>query len=527
MTERRFPIFGETIPPLIGRQKLLEQVSAELTKVTPSHVSIVGARFMGLSTFLKELENRLSGKYVSIIYWDLGHKTPLSDNEFIAMLSEVLGNGLKNVGNDYGDHLLDAQGGEYEDLQEVLDALQDDSEKVLLLLDGFDRPVTSGRLTRNLWDNLLELCRNPSFRLVTGSRKPLHDLIRDEESVTSDFWGIFGSRQYLKPFSTEDIDEILLTIPEYPLSNGAKAELLNWTGGIPPLVFEVLNNICELTPEREIDNTTLNAAAKYVSSKRQDVLSILWDECKSETKDLFQSILTSGGVLLRDAGRLERDILIERGFCGESGNKLVPTCRMLSKFLEGDRPDAGSLARLFTREEDFITNIRELLERRLGQIQRFDGNLFRDITTAISLLNTNCNFALNGLSQIEDRIFDVVWRAELDQNRTIPETVKSYWESGERASDSLVLQLGSNLSWTIPNDRNIQVRILQMLTGSKMKFDYKARSVSKSTYALIDALHGYRNLVQHLDGQEVMIGVAVAILMTCVELLANIAIEIE
>ena len=46
-------------------------------------------------------------------------------------------------------------------------------------------------LTRNLWDQLRSLAQRTSLRFVTGSRRPLRELCRTEESRTSDFWEIF------------------------------------------------------------------------------------------------------------------------------------------------------------------------------------------------------------------------------------------------------------------------------------------------------------------------------------------------
>ena len=63
--------------------------------------------------------------------------------------------------------------------------------RILVVLDGFDHVLAGTGLTRNLWDQLRELARRPSLRLVTGSRRRLRELCRTEEVQSSNFWGIF------------------------------------------------------------------------------------------------------------------------------------------------------------------------------------------------------------------------------------------------------------------------------------------------------------------------------------------------
>ena len=47
----------------------------------------------------------------------------------------------------YVDHLKNPGGNPYPCIAEVLDALKDDREKVLAIMDGFDKPLSNGRET--------------------------------------------------------------------------------------------------------------------------------------------------------------------------------------------------------------------------------------------------------------------------------------------------------------------------------------------------------------------------------------------
>ena len=82
-------------------------------------------------------------------------------------------------------------------------------------------------------------------------------------------------------------------------------------------------------------------------------------------------------------------------------------------------------------------------------------------------------------------------------------------------------------NWSIPGDPGLQLRTLQYLTGSYQGFESQAKCTSKDTYVLLNAIHSYRNRGQHTGGQQMHVGVAVAAMISCVELLACLARERE
>ena len=80
--------------------------------------------------------------YCSVILWDLGHQTPRTDDEFLKQLCRRLGEGLCATHEDYGKSLLAVTSDEYGDICEVMDALNEDGQKILMLWDGFDKPLS-------------------------------------------------------------------------------------------------------------------------------------------------------------------------------------------------------------------------------------------------------------------------------------------------------------------------------------------------------------------------------------------------
>jgi hypothetical protein len=102
----------------------------------------------------------------------------------------------------------------------------------------------------------------------------------------------------------------------------------------------------------------------------------------------------------------------------------------------------------------------------------------------------------------------------------VPHDVIAYWTASPREENRLVQQMMQTNCWDIPADPLDQIRLLGLLTGSHRNFDARAKATSKDTYVLIDAIHNFRNRAQHPDGQSIHVGVAVAAIMACLELLA-------
>lgn len=532
MSDSPFPILGTDIPPMLGREKVMERMWTNLTKPTPSHLSVVGPRFSGKSVLLNGLSERMRNEatpYTAVVFWDLGHNTPRSDEEFIKMLCRSLAEGLKEAGNEYGDHLLNVTTDEYAEICEVMDVLDTDKCKVLMLWDGFDKPLSTGGLTRNLWDNLLELCRKPSFRLVTSTRKELHKLIRDEKSVTSDFWGIFEGVVRIGRFDAQDADAIISGLDTHVFQTGARSELENWSALLPPLFLEVLNHVVASTPSGQIDNMKINQAASSAATgeKLSSILSSLWADCTERTKELYRLLVERGELISSETGRDERKLLLENGFAHETGNKIKPACRMLQEHVSGGGPDAGSLARLFGTWDNYRANIRALLELRLEHIPRFDDRLFHLVSQVIGDIPDYPDYCLAHLPNIRDRSLTLIWQHETDTGGVIPQDAVSHWTTHPRNNHKLVNEMMSHDRWSIPDDPLAQIRLIQLLTGSWHKFEAKARKVSKSTYVLLDAIHNFRNRALHSDGQAMHLGVAVAAIMTCLELLACLERELR
>ncbi len=178
------------------------------------------------------------------------------------------------------------------------------------------------------------------------------------------------------------------------------------------------------------------------------------------------------------------------------------------------------MTRLFGLWEDYRKNIRNLLERRIAQISRFDDRLYRYVEISISFLPNEPDCSLDHLTSIEERALDIIWQREFLGGRIIPGDLIAYWTMSPRNGNKIIKGMMDSNSWEVPPDRGRQVGLLQLLTGSANGFECKAKVTTKDTYTLVNAIHSYRNRTEHAEGQTIHLGTAVAVIMSCLELLA-------
>jgi hypothetical protein len=154
----------------------------------------VGPSLYGKSVLLHHLaiKHRSGGSsYLTAAYTDLRHAPPATDEDFRQRFAAIVKDALANASSALADLIDLSDSTLHESLVLVFDELDNDNKCLLVVLDGFDHVLEGTGLTRNLWDQLSALAQRRSLRLVTGSRRPLRELCKTEESRTSDFWEIF------------------------------------------------------------------------------------------------------------------------------------------------------------------------------------------------------------------------------------------------------------------------------------------------------------------------------------------------
>jgi hypothetical protein len=521
MPDSRFPILGTTVPPMLGRVAILQKMTGALTKAIPDHLQVVGPRFAGKTVILHELTIRLrqaGSPYSAVLVWDLGHQTPGTDALFMQQLACELSTALAASHPDYAEHLRTSQDNHYQDIAEVLNALTDEGAKVLAIMDGFDKPLSNGQLTRNLWDQLRELALKPSLRLVTASRRTLRDLIRHPDAQTSDFWNIFDPTPVrVGCFDENDLAAVLATMPEQPLAAGAQTELWNASNGFPVFVLGVLNAVCETGIAGVVSPEAMKAACDSAFSTLRDKLDTLWIDCPPSCHDLMRRVVDEGSVARTGIAVADAETLIERGFVHTAANKLQRPSRLLGRYL-GEQPNEGNaLVRLFGTADAYKKNLKGVLERRLGQINGIDTTLKRYLERGTEDLPGHPDVFLSNVRGIVNQAFELIWKAEVPDKR-IPSEWMSIWKrNDERRVDE----------WETTFPQGVhRVRLLNLMTGTDRSAPC-AKYVTRGTYVLMNAMHAFGDFGQHQEGATVDLGTAYAALHLCVELTAALARELQ
>ncbi|QYX63127.1 hypothetical protein K2227_12965 [Shewanella putrefaciens] len=520
MIDRKFPIAVSEVPMLIGRSITVDSILTSLKKSVPDHLQVVGPRFSGKTVLLNAIKSLVehdeSSPYSAVLLWDLGHRTPRNDQEFLIQFSAKLAEVLNTNHADYAEHLRNSEDTHYQDIAEVLAALNEET-KILVIFDGFDKPLSNSNLTRNLWDQLRELAQNSSLRLITGSRKTLRELIRNPEAQTSDFWNIFLSSPIrVDCFDESEIIEILVNSCGLEYEKGALTELYSSTNGCPIILLEVLNHLLDCNRGKKVTHIEVQEAASNAYDFIENYIDALWDDCAPATQELIRLISEKG-----DADNFtseDRQSVIEKGFARKSGSKLIKPSHLLQRYLQSRRDEGGSLDRLFGSKDAYRANFNNVIAKRISQIPSLDPDLSRYLQRCVEDLPKHPEVCLSSIRGIIDRSFDLIWNIEFG-GKIVPNDYFVTWASNGVSLDIQVFKTN------FPQGAR-RLKLLKLLTGSEQSASL-AKSVSRSTYFAINSAYPFGDFGQHLEGEDIDLALVYSAVLLCVELVASLARDIQ
>ena len=515
-----YQVLGPSVPPKLGRAALMDQIHQHLRKPSPDHVSVVGPAHYGKSVLLHHAAATYRDgikPYVTAAYVDLRRGVPASDREFMRRFAEEIKAALQVVRPDLAEYFEIEGDPEHEVLGIVFDQLEGegDGERLLVVLDGFDYALAGTGLTRNLWDQLRALAQRTSLRLVTGSRRPLRELCRTEESRTSDFWEIFYDTPVrVAALDDRDLEAFLQPLRDAgcELEESARKEIANWTGRVPLLVCALLQRLWDEHRGQRLSKSEVDLAAAEVLGRRRQLLDALWDDCDSELRaDL--GALTAGEIPLTELSQPRRQALEERGLGQQSRNRLRSSCRLMQRYAQDQAPAIVDLTRLLGTAAGFETNVQMLLKLRLDQVSQgsVDSDLCNYVRLAIRDLAPSPEDALVWIRKVANRALHLIWDAELPPDRRLPDAWLDEWKHA--GVERLPEERGK-----IPHDSPSQeCRILRLITGSE-RAQRQSMYVTRTTNLLVNHLHSVGNFGQHLSGVQVTIGFAAAVVLSAISL---------
>lgn len=515
MSESPYQIRGGSIPQMLGRELLFDRLNRHLTKPTPDHVCVIGPAGFGKSVLLHHLADQYNSRgdlYTASMYLDLRHGTPMTDLEFRVLFASRIKSALQPVEPDLAD-CLELDDNHLSDLLNfVFEEMHRKASRLLVVLDGFDHVLKGDGITRNLWDELLSLCRMTSLRLVTGSRSTLRELCKTEESRTSDFWEIFYDTPlqvgcfephdwsgFLSPFSARNIK----------FDGCAQEEFANWTGGVPTLAVALAGSLLEDAPEGILlSKPHVDSVARTLLEDRRELLAALWDDCPIELQSLLSAVAIDEISVTDVPDHVRRDLEL-RGLVRPSGNKLRSSCRLMARYARQQADEVNDLQRLFGNNESFEGNIRSLLELQTAQIIAGDSELLGEVKKAIRDLFPDPTQSTTWARNIANRALDLVWEAELPPDRSLPDEWKFVGiEFDERGR--------------LPGSSGRQCGILRQITGTETH-DSVTKFITKPTCLLVDHIHSVGNFGQHKRGINVSTLIAASFCLSAIALCESLS----
>ena len=515
MSDSPYQTFGTGTPPMLGRERLFEELCRHLTKLTPDHVCVVGPRSFGKSVLLNHLASHFKDKgdhYVTSSYWDIRHDIPVTDDEFRRCFAKQIKDALAPVQPELADY-LELEDDNLQDLLHlVFEEMKSNGLRLIAILDGFDHILSrKSAITRNLWDQMRDLGQMTSLRFVTGSRRRLRELCRTEDSQTSDFWRIFYGPVPVGCFEENDWSGFLnpFKLRGVTFDSSARKEIDNWTGGVPVLAAALAERLfSEVSDGVTLSKPHVDTIAETMVEEGLEVLADLWDDCQTELKsDLVE--LADRDIPLSEVPDQRRRDLQLRGFARLSRNKLQSSCRFMARYAQQQASEVANLNRLFGNVERFNSNIQSLLELRLAQVRGADPKLKSYVEKAIRDLHPEPTESLGWARPIALCALDLIWKAELPADKSLPHNWKfpSDWESIK----------GGHLP-----ERRYHCGILNIITGTD-KYPRVSEFVKKPTYLFVQHLYSVGNFGQHMEENTVSMPIAATFCLSAISLCESLA----
>jgi hypothetical protein len=494
LSSNPYAVLGVRIPGLLGRSEVYATLRGRLVKASPDHVTVVGPKHYGKTVLLNHLSADLGrgvGDYLTAAYWDFRHGAPDSDLWFFRRLAQVVRASLELARPDLAREILPEDAGVLDQLDFVVDALQEESKRVLVIFDGFDELFAGEGITKNLLDKLLTWAQTQAFVFVTGSRRPLRELCRSSDLRSSVLWEAFNPNPIrLHCLEEEDWEGMLAPLADHgvTIDGACRKELVNWTGGVPILAAAMLLMIHrEVTDGHVVTRAAVERAAEGVAEEYKDVLAELWDECPTELQAVVSELLAGERASAWFPRAATRE-LVHRGLVRAVSDRVKVGCRLVADYARPLASEVSDLNRLFGDSARYHRSFRRILELRLGQISGCDDVLVSLVSRAVLNLDQP-EAALVWARSIAERALDLVWDKEIPSRRIPAEWVQRLKHVGEKPPED----------GRVPPRRGAQCWLLRLLMGTE-KIERLASRVTKPTSLLIDHLQSVGDFGQHRDG---------------------------
>lgn len=229
-----------------GRESEIADVFSYLDSKSPQNVSIVGQRRIGKSWLLKKiwLDSDLRAAHLTepekytFIYWDLQNQLQLGPEIFLPRITEqVIGNIPRELSAVCRDAIIPDEPAE--SLLEILDLLELEEHRVVLLLDEFAAVTSKPAFEEQFFSHLRSVFNRPAMTCITSSFRSLGEMCH--LGPDSPFFNIF-TRIQLRLFELDAAEEFI-TRPFYlegiEVEPSAISTIIRLTGPHPCFISQL------------------------------------------------------------------------------------------------------------------------------------------------------------------------------------------------------------------------------------------------------------------------------------------------
>lgn len=515
MKKRHYQVFGTGTPALLGRTTEVAEIRRQWRN---NHASVIGPKFFGKSILLHHLARiAKEDEFTDVVYWNMRQPVPETEQEFYALFHEH----LRDQSPSIREYLKGANSDETpEVIHDAFEFLQADGLSVLVVMQSMDEMLLRGdSINPNLWDRLATLAELDSIRFLLSSRRKLIELVPSQQAKLSDFWRRIGCVRPVGTFKSSDFDHLLAPLIQRGMQFDASArkELMNWTGGIPPLLI----GLCAVL-EQQPDGTALSKAHVDAAAKKIDARCVdeLWADLSTDVRERYAELAEKKSLPRNQCEPALFDELRMRGLAVEERGQLKPASRLLEEHANSVVSANPEFRRLFGDAGSYLPNLRRVLELRVVQVAS-DPRIKSHLNSIFQVLD-DPDAATKMLCGIFDRCADIIL-AEMKDGKIPEEWIRDWDESCRIKRDERGNVRGQVeieiMQGRIPNSRGGKTRLLELLRdGSKTK----ARA---STICLLDVVKKASDYCRHASdvGETVPLSFACSALFAALELCGQLS----
>ncbi len=520
MSETAYQVFGSGRPALLGRASEVASIRRQWQNTS---INVIGPKFYGKTAMLRHLSG-LAGQdgFDDVVYWNVRDQVPETRAQFFELLHGLMSKQTKNASAMLGEPK--EEDGYYQEIKDAVEEMQKDEQRLLIIMQSVDELLLRGdNISPNLWDNLAHFAGQCGVRFVLSSRKKLIDLVPSESAKLSDFWRKFGHIEPLGAFDERDWDAVIspLTARGISLDTSARKELVNWTGGIPPLAIGLCAKLDDNSDGARLGKAEVDSAAKALDRRYLDEL---WKDLPADVRERLSELADKKSLPRSQCDIALADELQSRALADEDHGHFKLTSRLLMEHAQRVGSVLPEMRRLFGTAEVYLPNVRRVIEMRIAQTASLHPDIKSHFNAILQQLD-DPDAAMKMLCGIYDRCADLVIKLDFPEGKIDGSWVSDWEARGKLRPENRDVD-GEMLKGRVPSHRGARMKLLGLLRDDKILGTSKARS---STLCLLNGLLDTSNYCRHAFevGETVPLSFACAALFSALELCGQLSEDLR